>query len=68
MKDFEYCNLRNFMLDLNDLLNEVEYLRGENVSLKKQIKQIKDHNDFIRNLTNQNHEFIGETIKQLIQK
>ena len=58
MKDFEYCNLRDFMLDLNDLLNEVEYLRGENASLKKQIKDQKDHNDFIRNLANQNHEFI----------
>ena len=65
MKDFEYCNLRDFMLDLNDLLNEVEYLRVENASLKK---QVKDYNDFILNLTNQNHEFIGETIKQLIKK
>ena len=52
MKDFEYNNLRDFMVDLNNLLNEVEYLRGENASLKKQLKQIKDHNDFIRNLTN----------------
>ena len=65
MKDFEYNNLRDFMLDLNDLLNEVEYLREENTSLKK---QIKDYNDFILNLTNQNHEFIGEIIKQLIKK
>ena len=36
MKDFKYYNLRNLTLDLSDLLNEVEYLREENASLKKQ--------------------------------
>lgn len=65
MEDFKYYNLRDFTLDLNDLLNEVEYLRKENASLKK---QVKDYNDFILNLTNRNQEFIGETIKQLIKK
>ena len=34
MEDFKYYNLRDLTLDLNDLLNEVEYLRKENVSLK----------------------------------
>ena len=65
MEDFKYYNLRDFTLDLNDLLNEVEYLRKENASLKK---QVKDYNDFILSLTNRNQEFIGETIKQLIKK
>ena len=65
MKEFEYYNLREFTLDLNTLLNEVEYLREENAELKK---QVVDYKDFIRNLTNRNQEFIGETIKQLIQK
>ena len=65
MKDSKYYNLREFTLDLNTLLNEVEYLREENAELKK---QVADYKDFIRNLTNRNQEFIGETIKQLIQK
>ena len=65
MKDFKYYNLRNLTLDLNDLLNEVEYLREENTSLKN---KVKDYEDFIRNLTNINQEFIGETIKQLIRR
>ena len=65
MKEFEYYNLRELTLDLNELLNEVSYLREENAELKK---QVVDYKDFIRNLTNRNQEFIGETIKQLIQK
>ena len=65
MKEFEYYNLRELTLDLNELLNEVAYLREENAELKK---QVVDYKDFIRNLTNRNQEFIGETIKQLIQK
>lgn len=65
MKEFEYYNLRELTLDLNTLLNEVAYLREENAELKK---QVVDYKDFIRNLTNRNQEFIGETIKQLIQK
>ena len=65
MDDLKYYNLREFTLDLNELLNEVKYLREENVALKT---RVKDYDDFIRNLTNRNQEFIGETIKQLIQK
>ena len=65
MKEFEYYNLRELTLDLNELLNEVKYLREENAALKT---RVKDYDDFIRNLTNRNQEFIGETIKQLIQK
>ena len=65
MKDFKYYNLRNLTLDLNDLLNEVEYLREENASLKN---KVKDYEDFMRNLPNINQEFIGETIKQLIRR
>ena len=65
MKEFEYYNLRELTIDLNELLNEVAYLREENAELKK---QVVDYKDFIRNLTNRNQEFIGETIKQLIQK
>ena len=65
MKDSKYFNLREFTLDLNTLLNEVTYLREENASLKT---RVKDYDDFIRNLTNRNQEFIGETIKQLIRR
>ena len=61
MDDLKYYNLREFTLDLNELLNEVKYLREENVALKT---RVKDYDDFIRNLTNRNQEFIGETIKQ----
>ena len=65
MEDLKYYNLREFTLDLNELLNEVAYLREENASLKT---RVKDYDNFIRNLTNRNQDFAGETIKQLIQK
>jgi FtsZ-binding cell division protein ZapB len=63
MEDFKYYNLREFTLDLTELLNEVEDLREENASLKK---QVADYNDFITNLNKRNQEFAVETIKQLI--
>ena len=63
MKEFKYYNLREFTLDLNTLLNEVEYLREENAELKK---QVSDYKDFIRNLNTKNKDFAADIIKQLI--
>ena len=63
MKEFKYYNLREFTLDLTELLNEVEYLREENAELKK---QVADYKDFIRNLNTKNQDIAGDTIKQLI--
>ena len=63
MKDSKYFNLREFTLDLTELLNEVEDLREENATLKK---QVADYNDFIMNLNKRNQEFSAETIKKLI--
>ena len=63
MKDSKYYNLREFTLDLNTLLNEVEYLREENAELKK---QVTDYKDFIRNLNTKNKDFVADIIKQLI--
>ena len=63
MEDFKYYNLREFTLDLTELLNEVEDLREENATLKK---QVADYNDFIMNLNKRNQEFATETIKKLI--
>ena len=65
MEDLKYYNLREFTLDLNELLNEVAYLREENASLKT---RVKDYDDFIRNLITINQDFAGETIKQLIRR
>lgn len=65
MEDLKYFNLREFAYDLTDILNEVAYLREENAALKK---QVKDYDDFIRNLNTRNQNFIGETIKQLIEE
>ena len=65
MEDLKYFNLKEFVFDLTDLLNEVAYLREENATLKK---QVKDYDDFVRNLNIRNQEFIGETIKQLIEE
>lgn len=65
MEDLKYFNLKEFVFDLTDLLNEVAYLREENATLKK---QVKDYDDFVRNLNTRNQEFIGETIKQLIEE
>ena len=63
MEDFKYYNLREFTLDLTELLNEVEDLREENAILKK---QVADYNDFIMNINKRNREFATETIKKLI--
>ena len=63
MEDFKYYNLREFTLDLTELLNEVEDLREENAILKK---QVADYNDFIMNLNKRNQEFATKTIKKLI--
>ena len=65
MDDIQYYNLKDFALDLNELLNEVAYLREENATLKK---QVADYDDFIRRLNKRNQDFIGETIKQLIDE
>lgn len=63
MKDSKYFNLRELTLDLNEILNEVEYLREENAELKK---QVADYKDFIRNLNTKNQDFAADIIKQLI--
>ena len=63
MKDSKYFNLRELTLDLNEILNEVEYLREENAELKK---QVADYKDFIRNLNTKNQDIAGNIIKQLI--
>lgn len=63
MKDSKYFNLRELTLDLNEMLNEVEYLREENAELKK---QVADYKDFIRNLNTKNQDIAAETIIHLI--
>ena len=63
MKDSKYFNLREFTLDLSEILNEVEYLREENAELKK---QVADYKDFIRNLNTKKQDIAGDIIKQLI--
>ena len=63
MKDSKYFNLRELTLDLNEMLNEVEYLREENAELKK---QVADYKEFIRNLNTKNQDIAADVIKQLI--
>ena len=63
MKNSKYFNLRELTLDLSEMLNEVEYLREENVELKK---QVADYKDFIRNLNTKNQDIAADIIKQLI--
>ena len=64
MKDYKYFNLREFTLDLTELLNEVEDLREENEILKK---QVEDYNDFIMNLNKRNQGIAADIINQLIK-
>ena len=64
MEDFKYYNLREFTLDLTELLNEVEDLREENEILKK---QVEDYNDFIMNFNKRNQGIAADIIKQLIK-
>ena len=56
-------NIKNHLYDLQDLVNEVIELRAENASLKK---QVADYDDFVRRLNKRNQDFMGETIKLLI--
>lgn len=65
MDNFKYYNLREFAIDLNELLIEVVDLREENAMLKK---QVADYDDFIRRMNKRNQDFIGETIKHLIEE
>ena len=65
MENFKYYNLREFAFDLAELLNEVAELREENAMLKK---QVADYDDIIRRMNKRNQDFIGETIKQLIEE
>lgn len=65
MEEFKYYNLKEFAYDLNELLNEVADLREENATLKK---QVADYDDFVRRMNKRNQDFIGETIKQLIEE
>ena len=62
MKDSKYFNLREFILDLTELLNEVEDLREENEILKK---QVEDYNDFIMNFNKRNQGIAADIINQL---
>ena len=64
MKDSKYFNLREFTLDLTELLNEVEDLREENEILKK---RVEDYNDFIMNLNKRNQGIVADIINQLIK-
>ena len=64
MKDYKYFNLREFTLDLTELLNEGEDLREENEILKK---QVEDYKDFIMNLNKRNQGIVADIIKQLIK-
>ena len=58
-------NIKNHLYDLQDLVSEVIELRAENATLKK---QVADYDDFIRRLNKRNQDFIGETIKKLIEE
>lgn len=59
------ANIQNHLYDLQDLVSEVIALRKENAELKK---QLADYDDFTRRLNKRNQEFIGETLKQLINR
>ena len=63
MKYSKYFNLRELTLDLNEILNEVEYLREENAELKK---QVADYKEFIRNLNTKNQDIAVDIINHLI--
>ena len=59
------ANIQNHLYDLQDLVSEVIALRKENAELKR---QLADYDDFTRRLNKRNQEFIGETLKQLINR
>ena len=64
MPEYDYLtNIKTYLYDLQDLVNEVIYLREENKSLKEQVKQ---YDEFLQKQLERNNEMTASIFKGLV--
>lgn len=64
MPEYDYLtNIRTYLYDLQDLVNEVICLREENKSLKEQVKQ---YDEFLQKQLERNNEMTASIFKGLV--
>lgn len=65
MPEYDYLtNIKTYLYDLQDLVNEVIYLREENKSLKEQVKQ---YDEFLQKQIVRNNEMTASIFKGLVE-
>lgn len=64
MPEYDYLtNIKTYLYDLQDLVNEVICLREENKSLKEQVKQ---YDEFLQKQLERNNEMTASIFKGLV--
>ena len=64
MPEYDYLtNIRTYLYDMQDLVNEVICLREENKSLKEQVKQ---YDEFLQKQLERNNEMTASIFKGLV--
>ena len=64
MPEYDYiANIKSYLYDMQDLVNEVVYLREENKSLKEQVKQ---YDEFFQKQLERNNEMTASIFKGLV--
>lgn len=64
MPEYDYLtNIKTYLYDLQDLVNEVICLREENKSLKEQVKQ---YDEFLQKQIERNNEMTASIFKGLV--
>ena len=65
MPEYDYLtNIKTYLYDMQDLVNEVIYLREENKSLKEQVKQ---YDEFLQKQIVRNNEMTASIFKGLVE-
>lgn len=64
MPEYDYLtNIKTYLYDMQDLVNEVICLREENKSLKEQVKQ---YDEFLQKQLERNNEMTASIFKGLV--
>lgn len=64
MPEYDYLtNIRTYLYDMQDLVNEVICLREENKSLREQVKQ---YDEFLQKQLERNNEMTASIFKGLV--
>lgn len=64
MPEYDYLtNIKTYLYDMQDLVNEVIYLREENKTLKEQVKQ---YDEFMQKQLERNNEMTTSIFKGLV--